>query len=121
LSENSLHEVRDQGRSDYLQWAWEVLGYWQDCLAAYNGSQLEPFSGQGRLLAERIMGKKFGYLGSKDQLLLRDALLLECKVFLTMDRRLAKNAIHIERETNLKVLEPMEYWEFLRPWAPLFV
>jgi hypothetical protein len=121
LSENSLHEVRDQGRSDYLQWAWEVLGYWQECLAAYNRSHLEPFSGQGRFLAERIMGKKFGYRGSKDQLLLRDALLLECKGFLTIDRRLAKNAMHIERETNLKVLEPIQYWELLRPWAPLFV
>lgn len=121
LSENSLKEVHDRERQDYLQWAFEVLDYWHGCLSAYGRGDLNPFSGHGQSLAQLVMKSGFGYLSDKDRALLHDALLLECQAFLTIDRRLAKNAPHIARETGLRVLEPFQYWELLKPWAPLFV
>lgn len=118
LSRNSLQEVLDRGRYDYLQWALEVLEYWEGCLAAYeDGSQ--ALSGRGVPLAAKLAGNRFGYLSAKDAKLIRDAVLLECDVFLTMERRLPKNAAHLERELHIKVLQPPGYWDSLRPWAAL--
>lgn len=121
LSRNSLDEVLASRRHDYLQWALEALDYWETCLSAYRDPGAPPFSGRGPRLAAQVMSAEFGYLSLKDRCLLRDALLLECDAFLTMDRRLARNALHIHRELTLRVLEPAGYWELLRPWAPLFL
>jgi hypothetical protein len=121
LSENSLLEVRARGRIDYLHWAHEVLAYWQDLLSRYALEGIPPFSGRGQTDAQRIMANQFGYLGAKDRALLRDALLLECDAFITMDAKLASNADHIERATGLRLLEPRQYWDLLEPWSALFV
>ena len=117
LSDHSFEEVTAKGDRSYLQWAYEMLGYWEGCHAAYDGS---PFKGTGEALAIRLGDPSFGYLGEKDRLLLRDTLLLECDAFLTMDRKLARNAQHLKREVGLLVLLPTEYWELLRPWAALY-
>lgn len=34
LSQNSLLEVIERGKYDYLQWAIEMLEYWNGCIAA---------------------------------------------------------------------------------------
>jgi hypothetical protein len=49
----------------------------------------------------------------------RDALALECDAFLTMEKKLAKNAAHIGTQLGLKILRP-DYWALLRPWAALY-
>ena len=121
LSENSLREVLARGRPTYLNWALEVLDYCQGILSQYVESGADAFSGGGPRLSEKITGPQFGYLSKKDRALLADALALECDAFLTMDKKLARNAVHVERETGLKILEPVQYWEILRPWAALFV
>jgi len=117
LSDNSFEEVAAKGDPSYLQWAYEMLGYWQGCLSAYNES---PFDGSGRELASRLGDLRFGYLSGKDRLLVQDALLLECDAFLTMDRKLARNAGHLHREVGLRILLPTQYWKLLRPWAALY-
>jgi hypothetical protein len=43
-----------------------------------------------------------------------------CDAFLTMEKRLPKNAPHIQRELGLQILTPAQYWDLLRPWAPLY-
>jgi hypothetical protein len=114
LSHNSLQEVLDRGRYDYLQWALEMLEYWESCLTAYeNGGS--AFSGYGVALAAKLTENRFGYLGVKDARLIRDAVLLECNVFLTMERKLPKNAAHLGRELGIKVVQPVGYWPFYRP------
>lgn len=118
LSGNSLREVSDRGRYDYLQWAWEMLDYWESCLAAYEDSS-SAFSGHGVALSAKLRGNRFGYLSVKDADLIHDAVLLECDVFLTMERKLPKNAAHIERELGIKVLQPIGYLDLLTPWAAL--
>src|SRR5260370_21557416 len=100
-------------------WAQEVLGYWQDLLRNYDEHGVAPFSGRGTELARKLETAKFSYLSKKDGLLIRDAVLLECDAFLTMDSKLEKNAGHIERELRLKVLSPRGYWALLEPWAAM--
>lgn len=118
VSSNSLREVADRKRYDYLQWALEMMQYWQGCLSAYEAG-IEPLSGRGKALAARLDGTQFCYLGAKDAKLVRDAVLLECDVFLTMERKLPKNAAHLKRELGIEVLQPISYWRLLSPWIPL--
>lgn len=118
LSRNSLKEILDRGSYSYLQWALEMLDYWEGCLAAYqdNGA---AFSGKGILLSIKLQENQFGYLSVKDTILIRDAVLLECDVFLTMERRLSRNAAHLEQKLGIKVLQPIDYWDLLKHWAVL--
>lgn len=118
LSRNSLQEVLDRGIFSYLRWALEMLEYWESCLASYEDDE-SAISGHGMALAEKLTKNRFGYLSEKDAKLIRDAVLLECDVFLTMERRLPKNAEHLERELEIKVVQPVGYWDLLRPQAAL--
>ncbi|MBN1360099.1 MAG: hypothetical protein JW993_05885 [Sedimentisphaerales bacterium] len=120
VSDNSFREVEDSGQASYLMWAYEILGYWQDLLRNYVDHGVAPFSGRGEELARELASSKFGYLSDKDRLLIRDAVMLECHAFLTMDNKLARNAVHIEKELRLKVLSPSGYWKLLQPWAALY-
>ncbi len=120
LSQDSLSEVSDKGDSEYLAWAFEVLNYWNGILSAYAEDDSEAMNGSGATDASKLASKSFDYLGNKDRKLLRNALTLECEGFLTMDRKLRRNARHIESKLPILILEPFEYWERLRPWASLF-
>ena len=119
LSKNSIKEVYNRGRHDYLQWAYEMLDYWDNCINSYKSEDL-AFSGIGIGLSQKTQDRKFGHLSEQDKLLIKDALMLECKGFLTMDLKLAKNSGHIEKELNILVITPKEFWELFKPWAPLF-
>ena len=50
-----------------------------------------------------------------------DAVALECEVFLTMEKKLPRNAVQIAAAVPLQVLRPPEYWALLRPWAALYL
>jgi hypothetical protein len=117
LSRRSFEEVAAKGDPWYLQWAYDVLDYWEACLESYSG---EPFAGRGLDRAKILDSPSFGYLSMQDRLLLQDALALECDAFLTMERRLPKNAAHIRRTVGLSILRPHEYWDLLRLWARLY-
>jgi hypothetical protein len=117
LSHNSLDEVLARGDLDYLIWARDVLDYWESCLGSYYPS---PFSGVSNGIARKLECPSFGYLSNKDRILLRDAITLECQAFLTMERRLPKNRHHIKEHLGLLVLQPIDYWSLLEPWARLY-
>jgi hypothetical protein len=114
ISENSLVEVQANVDSRYIQWAYEILDYWLVCLENTG----EPHGNIVALAA--IDSSSYNYLSKGDRVLLRDALALECDTFLTMENKLTKNADHIERTLGLRVLSPIEMWEYLQPWAALF-
>ena len=118
LSDHSFEEVAAKGDSSYLEWAYEMLGFWQGCLSAYNENPFDRSEGE---LTSRLENPRFGYLSQKDRLLLQDALVLEYDAFLTLDRKLANNAGHLRREVGLLILLPSQYWGLLRPWAALYV
>ena len=115
LSDNSLAEVSEKKDAHYLQWAYDVLDHWLTCLEEGAG-----ISGKRANLAAKLDGNSFGYLGAGDRLLIKDAILLDCDAFLTMEQRLPKNAPHIQRELGLQILTPIQYWDMLRPWARLY-
>jgi hypothetical protein len=116
LSENSLVEVSDKGDAHYMNWAHDVLDHWLICIEESGG--LAPAD---EALLIKLDSGSFGYLGAKDRLLLKDAILFGCEAFLTMENRLPKNAAHLERALGIKVVTPKQYWELLRPWAKLYV
>ncbi len=111
VSANSLQEVAARADPGYLQWAFDVLDHWESCVREPE----EPFAGSGRERVRLVDTNRFGYLSTKDAALIRDAVLLECDTFLTLDRKLARNADHMSRELGLEVLRPPELYEVLRP------
>ncbi len=115
LSEASLVEARDKRDPGHLQWALDVLDHTIVCLEQSGGS-----SPESQAMAVAVMGDRFGYLSSKDRVLIRDAVLLQCDAFLTMESRLPRNAAHLQRELGLRVLRPIEHWKLLERWAGLY-
>lgn len=115
LSRNSFVEIRRKRDYKYLQWAYEVQDYWRVCFEESSVYRVN----QAAITA--IESKSFDYLGVGDKALLRDAIALGCDAFLTMENRLPKNAGHIERTLLLRVLSPIEMWEYIEPWAALFL
>ena len=114
VSSRSMQEAHDKGDPGHMQWLWDIADYSGACLED-GGPTVES-----EALASRLGEPKFGYLGEKDRLLLRDAIILRCDSFLTVERRLPRNAAHIERELGICVLTPITHWEILRPWAALW-
>jgi hypothetical protein len=110
LSDHSFEEIRDRGDASYLQWAHDVLDHWQACL---EGSGGEAFDGSGRIRALLLDGSSFGFLGAGDRQLLRDAVELECDVFLTIEQRLPKNAEYVWRKLGIRLLRPTQLWLLL--------
>ena len=114
LSDNSLREVERRDDARYLQWAYDVLDHWLVCL------EESGWATGGAELAKSLDSTSYGYLGSGDRALLRDAMVLACDSFLTMENRLPRNAEHIRKTLGIRVLSPVDMWELLKPWAALF-
>jgi len=112
LSANSLREVEQKGDLSYLQWALEILDYWEQCLSLHYPPGV-PFTGKGVELAATITRHRFGYISEKDLRLLQDAVSLECDAFLTMERRLPRNRNHLEREIGIVVAQPAALWNII--------
>ena len=85
-------------------------------------SALKPLAltAQSETIAAELDHPKFGYLSAKDRLLLRQAIASTMRPFLTVERRLPRNATHVERELGIRILTPISHWEMLRPWAALW-
>jgi hypothetical protein len=118
ISEGSLAEVEGKADASYTRWALDVFDHWLTRVDEYRG---RAFDGSGAAVAARLTGHSFGYLSAKDGRVLQDALSLECDAFLTMDRKLTRNAAHLEPAVGIKVLRPSEYWALLEPLAALYV
>jgi hypothetical protein len=114
LSEHSFEEVDRKADHDYLQWAFDVLDHWLSCLEA--AGDVNP----NTKAVAAIESNAMNYLGAGDRALLRDAILLECDAFLTMENKLPKAAPHVYQTTGIRVFSPLELWDILRPWAALF-
>ena len=114
VSRASLQEAHDKRDSGHMQWIWDIADHSEVCLEGDGQTE------ESEALAARLDEVKFGYLSEKDRRLLRDAVTFRCKAFLTVERRLPKNARHIERILSIQILTPITYWEMLRPWAALW-
>ncbi len=114
ISRNSFKEVEAKGDLRYLQWAYDVLDHWIMCISESG----EPCCDEQSL--QIIESDSFNYLSVPDKALLRDAISLECDVFLTMENKLPKCSNHIEKHLGIRIFSPDVMWEFIRKWAPLF-
>lgn len=114
VSDASYQEAQAKRDPNHLSWLCEVVHYTRSF-----HEEIGP-SPESKTIATRFDELKFGYLGGGDRVLLKDAVLMECDSFLTMERKLPRNAVHIERELGIRVLTPITYWERLRPWAALW-
>jgi len=64
---------------------------------------------------ELLEGRSFGNISAKDRKLLVDAAAAGCDTFLTIEKRLPKQASVILKRIPLFVATPMTLWEKLRP------
>jgi hypothetical protein len=110
VTPTSLREVVDRGRRGYTQWVHDVGDTWLVQSHGYNVPQW------GRKFEHR----RFGMISAKDRILLQDAIDLGCDAFMTMEKRLPKNAGFIEKWTGLRVMRPSTYWGLLDRWANLY-
>lgn len=117
VSRNSLKEVARKADSSFLDWAREMFWHWEESLA-WTGIKHVEEAGK---TATKLDSNKFAYLSAGDRALLRDAILVSCDAFLTMDFRLRKNSFHLQQELKIRVLSPTDYWTLLQPWAALYV
>jgi hypothetical protein len=110
----SMREAFDKRDPGHSQWLWDIADHSAVCLEG-DGSTSES-----EALGARLDELKFGYLSRKDRLLVQQAVVLRCEAFLTVERRLPRNAPHIRRELGIHILTPTEHWQTLRPWATLW-
>lgn len=116
VTHNTYLEVDQKGDSGFLNWFYEVADYTQSCLNR-NGA----LSGAGQKLCDKLDKEMFDYLGKGDRILLKDAIILECDAFITLDAKLVRNKKHLEREIGILVTTPDKLWEILKPWAALWI
>jgi hypothetical protein len=114
VSRSSMQEAADKRDPRHMRWLWDIGDHSEACLEDA-GSTPESLA-----LAARLDESKFGYLSRKDRLLIQDAIALRCEAFLTVERRLPRNAPHIEREVGIRILTPVGHWQMLQPWAALW-
>lgn len=111
VSENSVREAAACADRSYLAYTHEVAAHFSDCIAFAD----RPFEGSGAARVRPLDDGSCGYLSAADARLLRDAVLLECDTFLTIERRLACNAAPLSRVLGIEVLRPPELFAYLRP------
>ena len=114
VSSGSLHEAGEKNDPGHMQWLWDIADHSDVCLEG-SGPTAESES-----LAARLDEPKFGYLSEEDRKLLRHAIVLRCEAFLTVERRLPRNAEHVQRELGIRILTPITHWQMLEPWAALW-
>jgi len=115
VSRGSMREAHDKCDPGHMQWLWDIADHSEVCLES------DGPAAESEALAGRLDEPKFRYLSEKDRLLLRHAIILRCEAFLTVERRLPRNAAHAERELGIRILTPITHWEMLRPWAALWL
>lgn len=114
VSRASMQEAEAKTDAGHLQWLRDIADHSETCL------EDAGVTDESERLAARLAETKFGYLSEKDRLLIRQSIALRCEAFLTVERRLPRNAVHMEREVGIRILTPVTHWELLRPWAALW-
>jgi hypothetical protein len=87
VSRGSLREAHAKQDAGHMQWLWDIADHSEVCL------QDEGPTAASQALAARLAEPIFGYLSRQDRLLLQEAVTYRCEAFLTMERRLPRNAV----------------------------
>jgi hypothetical protein len=114
VSRGSMEEAHAKRDPGHMQWLGDIADHSEVCLAADGPTP------ESEALGARLDEPKFGYLSKADRRLLQEAVVLRCAAFLTVERRLPRNAAPIRRELGIRILTPITHWDMLRPWAALW-
>jgi hypothetical protein len=109
VSETSIAEVdaaRDRYNSGYVR---DVIEHSAMCLADH------PPTDTAATMVEHIVSGACGSFSEQDKRLLIEAARAECDVFLTIERRLPKNAAAVLRKIPLLIATPSVLWGMLEP------
>ncbi|PRX10427.1 UNVERIFIED_ORG: hypothetical protein BCL66_104222 [Martelella mediterranea] len=109
VSPASLAEIdaaKDHHRSRYAR---DVFDHTAICLIE------NPPEDTAIAMAAVVEGPSFGNISTKDRKLLSDAAAAQCDVFLTIEKKLPKQADVILKKIPLLVATPMTLWEMLKP------
>jgi hypothetical protein len=117
VSRSAIAEVADKRDGPYLRWVLDLASHWRERVDEYRS---RAFVGRGVVASGTLDEPRFGYLSAKDRELIREAMAAECTAFITMEKRLPKNAAHFAAATGMKLLRPPEYARLLMPWAALY-
>ena len=109
VSSASLSEIDAAGDALRSRYARDILDHTGMCLMDNPPSELAV------VMSEILEGPTFGYISATDRKLLIDAAASDCDVFLTIEKRLPKQAHVILTQIPLLVATPMTLWEKLRP------
>ena len=117
VTEAVLNEVAASHRPDLLSYAREIFHHWQTWgdLAIWKRALSRGFDDH----ADKIASTLRVIRGSNDRLLVAQALVMGCDVFLTVDRRSLWNRRAHESLSGISILRPRELWDAIRPWARL--
>jgi hypothetical protein len=108
-SETSIEEVdaaRDHYNSRYVR---DIIDHSTACLADH------PPTEAANRMVRLIASGRCGSFGAKDRQLLIEAAASECDVFLTIEKRLPRNADAVLRKMPLLITTPAGLWELLKP------
>ena len=97
VSHGSMEEAHAKRDPGHLQWLWDIADHSEVCMAA------DGPTAESEALGTRLDEAKFGYLSKADCRLLREAIVLRCDAFLTVERRLPRNAAPVERELAIRI------------------
>jgi hypothetical protein len=109
VSETSIAEVDaagDRYNSGYVR---DIIDHSMTCLADHS-----PTEAADRM-AQEIASGRCGSFGSQDKQLLLEAAAAECDVFLTIEKRLPRNASAVLRKIPLLITTPADLWKMLEP------
>tara|TARA_R110000868_G_scaffold232835_4_gene486481 strand:- start:12018 stop:12554 length:537 start_codon:yes stop_codon:yes gene_type:complete len=109
VSAASLVEIDAAMDSHRSQYAREVLDHTNICLME------NPPEDEALVMEAIINGPTFGNVSGKDRKLLSDAAAVQCDVFLTIEKKLPKQADVILKKIPLLVATPMTLWKMLAP------
>ena len=118
VSRNVIKEIIQANRPDYTQYALELSNYCQ--IINEDDEEYSRYSDQKQPMLEKF-DTRIGFLSDGDRKLIFDAIRLRCHYFMTVDLKLLKNTDQIKKFTNLTMLQPLEYWNMLKPWAGLWL
>ncbi|WP_152630651.1 hypothetical protein [Thalassospira sp. HJ] len=109
VSPASLAEIDAAGVFERSRYARDVFAHTNACLLD------SPPSATATAMAELLEGRALGNISEKDRKLLIEAAATDCDVFLTIEKRLPKQAGVILKQIPLLVATPTTLWAKLRP------
>lgn len=109
VSPASLSEIDAAGDHWRSRYARDILDHTEVCLSE------NPPSAAAEIMADLIRGPSFGNISAKDRKLLIEAAAADCDVFLTIEKRLPRQAHVFLKRIPILVATPMTLWEKLRP------